>query len=59
MTALANLLGNAVSYSPAGGPVSVSRRLVNGLVEITVTDREVLLGKPTRFNKDNIDKFDF
>jgi two-component system sensor histidine kinase SenX3 len=39
VTALANLLGNAVSYSPAGGPVSVSRRLVNGLVEITVTDR--------------------
>ncbi|MFY9806260.1 MAG: ATP-binding protein [Pseudonocardiaceae bacterium] len=39
VTALANLLGNAVSYSPAGSPVSVSRRRVNGLVEIAVTDR--------------------
>jgi two-component system sensor histidine kinase SenX3 len=39
VTALSNLLGNAVSYSPAGSAVSVSRRLVNGLVEITVTDR--------------------
>jgi len=39
VTALANLLGNAVSYSPAGSPVSVRRRRVNGLVEITVTDR--------------------
>jgi two-component system sensor histidine kinase SenX3 len=39
VTALSNLLDNAVSYSPAGSPVSVSRRLVNGLVEIAVTDR--------------------
>jgi two-component system, OmpR family, sensor histidine kinase SenX3 len=38
VTALANLLGNAVSYSPPGSPVSVSRRLANGLVEIAVTD---------------------
>ena len=38
VTALANLLANAVSYSPAGSAVSVSRGLVNGLVEITVTD---------------------
>jgi two-component system, OmpR family, sensor histidine kinase SenX3 len=39
VTALSNLLDNAVSYSPAGSPVSVSRRLVDGLVEIAVTDR--------------------
>ena len=39
VTALANLLGNAVSYSPVGSLVSVSSRRVNGLVEITVTDR--------------------
>jgi two-component system sensor histidine kinase SenX3 len=39
VTALSNLLHNAVSYSPAGSAVSVSRGLVNGLVEITVADR--------------------
>jgi two-component system sensor histidine kinase SenX3 len=38
VTALANLLGNAVSYSPAGSAVSVGTRRVNGLVEIIVTD---------------------
>jgi two-component system sensor histidine kinase SenX3 len=39
VTALANLLGNAVSYSAPGSSVSVSRRLTNGWVEIAVTDR--------------------
>jgi two-component system sensor histidine kinase SenX3 len=39
ITALSNLLDNAVSYSPAGSPVSVSRGRVSGLVEIAVTDR--------------------
>jgi len=39
VTALSNLLDNAVSYSPSGSPVSVSRRLENGFVEIAVTDR--------------------
>jgi two-component system sensor histidine kinase SenX3 len=39
VTALSNLLDNAVSYSQSGSPVSVSRRLVDGLVEIAVTDR--------------------
>jgi two-component system sensor histidine kinase SenX3 len=39
VTALSNLLDNAVSYSPAGSPVSVSRRLANGVVEIAVTDQ--------------------
>ena len=39
VTALSNLLDNAVSYSSSGSPVSVSRRLAEGLVEIAVTDR--------------------
>jgi two-component system sensor histidine kinase SenX3 len=43
VTALSNLLDNAVSYSPPGSPVSISRRLDAGpqgtYVEIAVTDR--------------------
>ncbi|MBV9010473.1 MAG: sensor histidine kinase [Pseudonocardiales bacterium] len=39
VTALSNLLDNAVSYSPPGSPVSISRRLENGFVEIAVSDR--------------------
>jgi two-component system sensor histidine kinase SenX3 len=39
VTALSNLLDNAVSYSQPGSPVSVSRRLENGFVEIAVADR--------------------
>jgi two-component system sensor histidine kinase SenX3 len=39
ITALSNLLDNAVSYSPPGSPVSISRRLDDGYVEIAVTDR--------------------
>jgi len=43
ITALSNLLDNAVSYSPPGSPVSISRRLESGpdgsFVEIAVTDR--------------------
>ncbi|MGH3807875.1 MAG: sensor histidine kinase, partial [Pseudonocardiaceae bacterium] len=39
VTALSNLVDNAVSYSPGGSPVSVSRRWVEGVVEIAVTDR--------------------
>ncbi len=41
VTALSNLLENAVAYSPPGSPVSVSRRLVDGVVEIAVTDRGI------------------
>jgi two-component system sensor histidine kinase SenX3 len=41
VTALSNLLENAVAYSPPGSPVSVSRRLVDGYVEIAVTDRGI------------------
>ncbi|TWP47732.1 sensor histidine kinase [Lentzea tibetensis] len=41
VTALSNLLDNAVAYSPPGSPVSVSRRLIDGHVEIAVTDRGI------------------
>ncbi|WP_372671415.1 sensor histidine kinase [Amycolatopsis kentuckyensis] len=41
VTALSNLLENAVAYSPAGSPVSISRRLADGMVEIAVTDRGI------------------
>ncbi|RKT57924.1 sensor histidine kinase [Saccharothrix australiensis] len=41
VTALSNLLDNAVAYSPPGSPVSVSRRRVAGFVEIAVTDRGI------------------
>jgi len=41
VTALSNLLENAVAYSQPGSPVSVSRRLVDGFVEIAVTDRGI------------------
>jgi two-component system, OmpR family, sensor histidine kinase SenX3 len=39
VTALSNLIDNAVSYSPPGSPVSISTRLANGFVEIAVTDQ--------------------
>ena len=41
VTALSNLVDNAISYSPPGSPVSVSRRLAGGFVEIAVTDRGI------------------
>lgn len=41
VTALSNLLDNAVAYSQAGSPVSISRKLVDGYVEIAVTDRGI------------------
>ncbi|NMO91838.1 sensor histidine kinase [Actinomycetospora sp. TBRC 11914] len=46
VTALANLLENAVAYSPTGSPVSVRRRRVRGpdgrhRIEISVTDRGI------------------
>ncbi|MFC5285917.1 sensor histidine kinase [Actinokineospora guangxiensis] len=41
VTALSNLLDNALAYSPPGSPVSVSRRLADGFVEIAVTDRGI------------------
>lgn len=41
VTALANLIDNAVAYSSPGSPVSVSRRLVDGFAEVAVTDRGI------------------
>ncbi|MFF5986111.1 sensor histidine kinase [Prauserella flavalba] len=41
VTALSNLLENAVAYSPQGSPVSISRRLVDSYIEIAVTDRGI------------------
>jgi two-component system sensor histidine kinase SenX3 len=41
ITALTNLVDNAINYSPAGTQVSVSRSLRGGQVQIAVTDRGV------------------
>ena len=41
VTALANLVDNAIAYSAPGSPVSVSRRLSGGMVEVAVTDRGI------------------
>jgi two-component system sensor histidine kinase SenX3 len=41
VTALANLLENALAYSPHGTPVSVRRRRQGDRIEISVTDRGI------------------
>ena len=41
MTALANLVDNAIAYSPDGSPVSISRRRRGDKIEIAVTDRGI------------------
>jgi two-component system sensor histidine kinase SenX3 len=41
VTALTNLIDNAIAYSPPGSPVSISRRLSGDFVEIAVTDRGI------------------
>jgi two-component system, OmpR family, sensor histidine kinase SenX3 len=41
VTALANLVSNAISYSPPGSPVSISRRRRANNIEIAVTDRGI------------------
>jgi two-component system, OmpR family, sensor histidine kinase SenX3 len=41
VTALANLVSNAISYSAPGSPVSISRRRRGGNIEIAVTDRGI------------------
>ena len=44
-TALANLVSNAISYSPKGSQVSVSRRRYGDNIEIAVTDRGIGIEK--------------
>jgi two-component system sensor histidine kinase SenX3 len=41
VTALSNLLDNAIAYSPPHAPVSISRRRTGDVVEIAVTDRGI------------------
>ncbi|MCW4354977.1 ATP-binding protein [Hoyosella sp. YIM 151337] len=41
VTALTNLLSNAISYSPPKTPVTISRNVRDGYVEISVTDRGI------------------
>lgn len=41
VTALANLVSNAIAYSAHGSPVSISRRYRDGFVELAVTDRGI------------------
>jgi two-component system sensor histidine kinase SenX3 len=41
VTALANLLSNAIAYSPKGSPVPISRRRRGDNIEIAVTDRGI------------------
>jgi two-component system sensor histidine kinase SenX3 len=41
VTALTNLIENAIAYSPPGSPVTVSRSLREGCVAVAVTDRGI------------------
>lgn len=41
ITAVSNLVDNAISYSPHSSPVSISRRVVGEFVEVAVTDRGI------------------
>jgi two-component system, OmpR family, sensor histidine kinase SenX3 len=41
VTALSNLVENAIAYSPPEASVSISRRLVDDVVEVSVTDRGI------------------
>ncbi|WP_307789284.1 sensor histidine kinase [Mycolicibacterium baixiangningiae] len=45
VTALANLVSNAIAYSPRGTSVSVSRRRRGDNIEISVTDRGIGIDK--------------
>ena len=45
VTAVANLVSNAIAYSPNGSGISISRRRRGGSVEIAVTDRGIGIAK--------------
>jgi two-component system, OmpR family, sensor histidine kinase SenX3 len=45
VTALANLISNAIAYSPNGSAVSISRRRRGENIEIAVTDRGIGIAK--------------
>jgi two-component system sensor histidine kinase SenX3 len=45
VTAVANLISNAIAYSPDGSSVSISRRRYRDSVEIAVTDRGIGIAK--------------
>ena len=45
VTALTNLIENAIAYSPTGSPVTISRSLRDGKVAVAVTDRGIGIAK--------------
>lgn len=45
VSALTNLIENAIAYSPAGSPVTISRSLRDGKVAMAVTDRGIGIAK--------------
>lgn len=50
-----NLLENAVKYAPAGAPISISSRQINGKLHIEVSDQGI--GIPDHEKKSVFDKF--
>jgi two-component system sensor histidine kinase SenX3 len=48
VTALANLVSNAIAYSPRGSLVSISRRRRGDNIEISVTDRGIGIDRTER-----------
>jgi len=55
VTAMTNLVDNAINYSPSGTQVSISRVLRDDLVQISVTDRGV--GIPPEYQERVFERF--
>ena len=55
VTAMTNLVDNAINYSPSGTQVSISRVLRDDLVQISVTDRGV--GIPAEYQERVFERF--
>jgi two-component system sensor histidine kinase SenX3 len=55
VTALVNLVDNAIHYSPHGTPVSINRALRDGVVEVAVTDRGT--GIPAAYQERVFERF--